>query len=322
MTRRLALLALLAAAPLPADEQAPQTPAEKLIAEGHWKRARALAEALYRQNPHDPLANFLMSQIRNAFGDRDSPPKLAEKAVALAPNVAKFHRQMAEVIGVMAQQSNMVHQYFLARRFKHEIDAALALDPRDVQALRDLMEYYLLAPGIAGGDQDKARATAARIAAIHPCEGYLAEARLAGFRKETARQESLLRKAVEADPANFHARETLAAYALAPEHLDLDLAAQQGREAIARDPARIAGYSILADVYAVRGSIAELDALLEAAEKNVPDDLAPYYRAADRLLRTGRDSTLAARYLRKYLTQEPEGNQPTLADARAKLAAA
>ena len=127
---------------------------------------------------------------------------------------------------------------------------------------------------------------------------------------------------MEADPANFRARETLAAYPLAPEHLNLDLAAQQGREAIARDPTRITGYSILAEVYAVRGSIAELDALLEAAEKNVPDDLAPYYRAADRHLRTGRDSTLAARYLRKYLTQEPEGNQPTLAAARAKLAAA
>jgi len=317
--RGAALCALYSAAALFAAEP---TPAEKLILEGHWKRARALVEARYRQAPGDPLANFLLSQIRNAFGDRDSPPKLAGKAVTLAPNIAKYHRQMAEVIGVMAQQSNMLSQLFLARRFKHEIDTALSLDPRDVQALRDLMEYYLLAPGIAGGDQDKARATAARIAALDPCEGYLVEARLAGFRKEAGRVEDLLRNAVTADPANFRARETLAAWALAPEHLDLALAEQQGRESIARDPTHVTGYSILAEVYAARGSWSELDALLETGAKAVPDDLTPYYRAAARIIANGHDLPRAIRYLRQYLSQKPEGNEPTLADAQARLASA
>jgi tetratricopeptide (TPR) repeat protein len=319
VTRRLALGALMAAARLVAGEQ---TPAEKLIVEGHWKRARDLVEPRYREAPDDPLANFLLSQIRNAFGNREAPPKLAEKAVALAPNVAKFHRQMAEVIGVMAQQANMLRQLMLARRFQHEIDAALALDPKDLQALRDLMEFYLLAPGIVGGDQEKARSTAARITAIDLSEGYLAKARLAGFRKEAGRVEGLLKKAVEADPGNFRAREALATYELAPEHQNLDIAAAQGRDAIACDHGRVLGYSILAEVYAAQESWSELDALLETAEKNVPDDLTPYFRAADRLLRTGRDPARAERYLRKYVSQEPEGNEPTLATAQAKLAEA
>ena len=318
MTRRLAFFILLAAALWAGG----QTPAEKLIAEGHWKRARAIVEPRYREDPGDPLANFLLSQIRNAFGDRESPPKLAEKAVTLAPHVARFHRQMAEVIGVMAQQANVLRQLLLARRFQREIDVALALDPKDLQALRDLMEFYLLAPGIAGGDLDKARATAARIAAIDPSEGCLAETQLAGYRRETARVEGLLKKAEEAGPGNFRAIETLADYELAPEHQNLDLAAQEGREAIARDPSRVTGYSILAEVYAARESWGELDALLGTAEKNVPDDLTPYYRAAGRLLHTDRDIPRAESYLRKYLSQEPEGNQPALAEARAKLAGA
>lgn len=319
MNRRQAVWSLVAVAPLVAGQS---TPAERLIAEGHWKRARAIVEARYAEAPNDPLANFLLSQIRNAFGDRDSPPKLAEKAVALDPSVAKYHRQMAEVIGVMAQQANMFHQFLLARRFKREIDAALALDPSDLQALRDLLEYYLLAPGIAGGDQEKARSTAARIAAIDPGEGFLAEARLAEFRKETGRVEGLLKKAAEAGTSNFRARESLAAYELSPAHLNLDVAAQQGREAIARDPSRVTGYSILAEVYAARQSWSELDALLDAAGKQVPDDLTPYYRAADRLLAAGQNFPLAVKYLRKYTSQVPEGNQPRLAEAQAKLAAA
>ena len=55
------------------------------------------------------------------------------------------------------------------------------------------------------------------------------------------------------------------------------------------------------------------------AAKQVPDDLAPQYRAADRLLAAHRDPSRAERYLRAYLGQEPEGNQPPLAEAHWKL---
>src|SRR5262245_9779050 len=152
-----------------------QTPAEKLIEAGHWKQARALVEARMRAVPEDALAHFLLSQIRNAFGDRSTPLPLAEKAVALDGRTAKYHRQLAEVIGVTEQHSNAVQQFLLARRFRKEIEIALALDPRDVQALRDLVEFYLLAPGIAGGDRKKAAATAERMSSIHAAEGLLAQ---------------------------------------------------------------------------------------------------------------------------------------------------
>jgi hypothetical protein len=36
----------------------------------------------------------------------------------------------------------------LERQFKREIETGLAEDPRDLQALRDLMEFYLLAPAL------------------------------------------------------------------------------------------------------------------------------------------------------------------------------
>jgi tetratricopeptide (TPR) repeat protein len=54
-----------------------------------------------------------------------------------------------------------------------------------------------------------------------------------------------------------------------------------------------------------------------AARRAVPDDAVPYYRAAERLLAA--DPGRAERYLRVYLAQEPEGNQPSAADAHWKL---
>ena len=59
--------------------------------------------------------------------------------------------------------------------------------------------------------------------------------------------------------------------------------------------------------------------MLAQAEKAVPDDLTPYYEAGTVLLDEHSDLTRAERYFRKYLSQEPEGNEPRLAEARGQL---
>jgi tetratricopeptide (TPR) repeat protein len=291
---------------------------EKLIEAGHWKKARAIAEARLRADSRDALANFLLSQIRNAFGDRESPVVFAEKAVSLNGAVAKYHRQIAEVLGVKAQHSGIFQQLVLARRFKKEIDTAIALDPADLQALRDLMEFYLLAPAIAGGDKAKATVMAERIASIDPAEGFSAMARLAAFRGDRSQVEGLLRKAVEQEPGRYRSRMALASFYSANDEANPE-AVEQARQAVKIDPGRAEAYAILAHAYAARGQWAELESILVVAEKEAPDDLVPYYRAAEALLGSNRAVERAARYLRKYLGSEPEGNEPTLAQAHGKL---
>jgi tetratricopeptide (TPR) repeat protein len=280
------------------------THAEILIEAGHWKRARVLVEAAIHARPNDPLANFLLSQIRHAFGDDASPLPLAEKAVALDGGVAKYHRQVAEAVGVAAQHANPVQQLFLARRFRKEIDRALALDPEDVQAWRDLMEYYRLAPGIAGGDRARAAAVARRIDAIDPAEGLMAQAELS-----PGEAQDLYRKAVACRPLNYRARIALARSYLEKPRQNRHAAEEQARAAIGIDSGRVDAYAILARLYAEEGRWSDLDTLLETAERSVPDDLTPYYRAGEA---AHRDSGRARRYFQHYLTQPPEGNEPIL----------
>ena len=292
---------------------------DELIAAGHWKRARSIVEPRFQNAPSNALNCFYLSQIRNAFGDRSSPLPLAEKAVALDGRTARYHRQLAEVLGVTAQHANLMQQLFLARRFRKELDAALALDPGDVQAHRDLLEFYLLAPGIAGGDTRKAAATADRIAQLDAAEGFLARARIAEFEKQPGEMEAALHHAVEAAPANYKVRIALAQFYLNASPPRLDDAAEQAQRAVQLDGGRVEAYAILAVVYASRDDWDALDSLLATAVNAVPDDLVPYYRAAEKILAQGRNPARAARYLRSYLQQPPEANEPTAADARAKL---
>jgi tetratricopeptide (TPR) repeat protein len=311
--------ALLSAGLLAINSAAAQSLPETLIEAGHWKRARAIVEPRIREYPRDALANFLLSQIRNAFGDHESPLAFAENAVSIDGSVAKYHRQVAEALGVKAQHSGMFQQLILARRFKREIDAAIALDPRDLQALRDLMEFYLLAPGIAGGDKTKARDTAARIAVINPAEGFSAQARLAASNGQGNQIEGLLRKAGDAEPLSYRARIALASFYQSPDHANPQEAERQAKEAVKIDPGRVDGYAILSQIYAARGRWTDLDSLLAIAGRDVPDDLLPVYRAGETLLDSNQEFERAVRYLRQYVAGEPEGNAPTLAEARLKL---
>jgi len=253
---------------------------EKLIEEGHWKRARAIVEPWIREKPNDALANFLLSQIRNAFQDLRAPLGLAERVVQLDGGTAKYHRQLAEVLGVTAQHSGALQQLFLARRFKKEIDIALAEDPGDSQSLRDLMEFYLLAPGVAGGDRARAQVVTDQIGRLNVAEGYFAQARLAEMDKDSSKLEALLRKAVEAQPENYRARRALASFYLSADHRNYDLAEQQARAAVTIDRGRVEGYATLAEVSAMRGNWAGMEAVLAAAEQEIPDDMTPCYRAA------------------------------------------
>lgn len=309
--------ALLAMCCLAMAGALPQSPPEKLIEEGHWKQARAIVEPWYRQRPDDPLANFLMSQVRNAFHDRQTPLGFAERAVQLDGSTAKFHRQLAECLGVEAQHSGTVRQLFLARRFKKEIDIALSEDPKDLQALRDLLEFYLLA-GIAGGDKSKAREIARQIGRFNPAEGYLAEARIAEFDKDDRKVEALFRKAVESQPGSYKARIALAAFALSRLR-NQELATQQAREAVRIDRGRVEAYAILAEATASAANWSEMNAILAGAEREIPDDLTPAYRAAVAISERHRELPRAERLLRKYLGTKPEGNAPTLADAHWQL---
>jgi tetratricopeptide (TPR) repeat protein len=310
---RLAVL-LLAIVPLSA-----QSTAEKLIAEGHWKRARTIVEATTHGNPQDALSCFLMSQIKAAFGDRQAPLPLAEKAVALDARTAKYHRQVAEVIGMMAESSGAFSQFLMAHRFSREIHLALELDGKDLQAWRDLEEFYLLAPAIAGGSRNDARNTAHTIARLDPVAGFLAEARLAEAEKLPEKARERYRRAVEAAPSNYHALIALAQFDLGRGHENLDEAAREAAEAVRIDGARAEAYAVLAEVFAARSDWTNLDHVLESAERTAPDDFLPFYRAGERLLAAASDLRRAESYFRKYLSQDPEGNTPSHAEAHWKL---
>ena len=79
-------------------------------------------------------------------------------------------------------------------------ERAVALDPANREAVGDLFDYYLGAPGFLGGGANKAEALAAKVAQRDPAEGHYYQAQLDEHRKEYDSAEQHLRTAVELAP--------------------------------------------------------------------------------------------------------------------------
>jgi predicted Zn-dependent protease len=305
-----------------ARDSAPSAPgaeAVALIQAGHWKRARAILEPEVKAHPNDPRACDLLAQVKMLFKDFDGALRLAQHAVDLDGRNSDFHLTLGHVYGQMAARASMFAAGALAVRFRKEVETALALDPRNLDALDSMMQFKFQAPTLMGGDKDEAHALAEKITLINASEGYLAHATLAELEKNAAQMEMYYEKAVQANPRNYAALIALAKFYSQPAHPKYDEATKNAQSALDLDPGRIGAPCVLARVYAVEERWSDLDEVLTAAEKSDPDDLCPYYEAAQALLERHKELRRAEDYVKKYLSQEPEGGEPDSADAHRLL---
>ena len=123
-----------------------------------------------------------------------------QKAVAADPNHSDYHLWLGRAFGRRAETSSPFTAPGLASRARRCFEKAVELNPRNGEAMNDLFEYYVQAPGFLGGGLDKAAALAQRIQDLDPAEYHFAQAQLAEKRKEWGTAEQQLRRAVDLAP--------------------------------------------------------------------------------------------------------------------------
>lgn len=307
------LLALI----LKAGEPDPQL----LIDNGHYKRARTLVEAAYRAHPNDARANYLMARLQHGFGNLNEAVKYGEAAVRLDSKASAYHRELGEIYADQAEAASIFRQLGLARKCRAEFEAALAIAPKDPDNLYDQMLFFLQAPGVVGGDKNKAVEIANEIVKADPGRGYLALAHIARSGKEEGRVEELYKKAGESNPGNYEARISLATFHLEAKHANPGAAEQHLKAALDLNPDRIEAYRLLAFALVLQDRFDDAGKVISRAEAAVPDDISPSYYAARAMLRSGKELAKAEAYLKKYLaeTKEPEPGAPSIALAHWSL---
>jgi tetratricopeptide (TPR) repeat protein len=96
-------------------------------------------------------------------GDVDQAITQFEKAVAVKPANSDAHYYLGQAYARKAEKTGMFGGMSWAGKAKDEWLRAVELNPNSVDPRLRLIEFYIMAPGIAGGDEDKAMEQAAEL---------------------------------------------------------------------------------------------------------------------------------------------------------------
>ena len=168
--------------------------------------------ALLDQHSYNSPTNFLIGRNYFMMGDFKKATDYFLKATSGNPTNSEYMDWLGRTYGKRAETSNPLSAPGYASKARQAFEKAVELDGKNSEALSDLFDYYLEAPGFLGGGYDKAQAVAERIAAVDPPEGYYVKAQLDKKRKEFGAAEQHFRKAVAVAPQEVGHLITLAKF--------------------------------------------------------------------------------------------------------------
>lgn len=227
----------------------------------------------------DGAVYALMGRNYYMQGEQKRATEALEKALAADPGSSEYALWLARAYGRRAETASPFTAPSLANKARQNFERAVQLDPRNLEALTDLMEYYLEAPGFLGGGFDKAQELVERIRAVSAPDGYWAQARLAEKHKQYSTAEDQLRRAIEASPR------------------------QVGR------------FIELAKFLARQGRIQEADQSLARATEVAGDSPRLMFAKADLYVRTNHKLPEARELLKRYLDCQLTAEDPPRSEA-------
>ena len=154
---------------------------------------------------------FLVGEVRATTADDklaayDKGREIGKRAVELAPRDPEAHVWYGINTGRWGQTKGIMRSLFLLPTVREEVDATLALDPRNLRALALSGNVFFEVPRIAGGDREKAEQQFRKALEIDPhftvARVDLARVLIAAGRHADARRE-LQRVIDERQPNNI-----------------------------------------------------------------------------------------------------------------------
>lgn len=247
----------------------------------------AALRVLDSQPAKDAATHHLIGRCHYLLADFKKASEAFERAVAAEPGNSGYRLWLGRAWGRRAETSSFITAPGYASRARHSFEKAVELDPGNLEAMSDLFEYYLQAPGILGGGVDKAAALAKRIGELDPAEYHWAQARLAEKRRQFQTAEDHLRRAAELAPKQVGRILDLARFLAKQGRWEESEAAFRQARQLAPDSPKVLFEQASAYIRAGRNTGAAEELLQRyLASRLTPDD--PPRREAERLLRRAR----------------------------------
>jgi tetratricopeptide (TPR) repeat protein len=192
--------ALLGASPLAAQAHHPVQGAIRLFAAHDYSGARAVFTMLAGADPKDAAAAYYLGRIAMVDGNVRDAIRWMERAVSLDERRSDYHRWLGRAYAAQVQRVGRFKQARLAGKILDAFETAISLDPANVGARRDLLQFYIVAPPFVGGSMSKAKVEARAIRAQDPALGHVATGWIAEAERNPEAAEREYQTAISAFP--------------------------------------------------------------------------------------------------------------------------
>jgi len=254
---------------------------------GEADKALSLISALPQGGAHDAEAQNLACRVRLTMKQWDAATHSCETATRLDGQDATQHLWLGRALGEKAGHASFLSAYSLGKRVCAEFEAAVRLNGRDAEALSDLGEFYVEAPGMVGGGTDKAEHIAQQLDHVDGARAHQLRARIA------------------------------------EAHKDFGTAEREYRAAISSGAHPALHWTTLASFFRRRQQWQEVDAAVHSAYAAANHDryaAVAFYDGAGVLIESHRDPGFAAKLLETYLASNNKTEEAPAFEAHLRLA--
>jgi len=143
-------------------------------------------------------AQSLLCSLYSSIDQHDRAIQACEAAAKAAPNNSTYALELARAYGDKADHSGAFTGMRMVGKIRGSFERAVRLDPSNVEALSDLGQFYVEAPGIAGGGTDKARDLVEKLKPLSPARSHRLAAMIAAKSHDDATAEAEYQAAIAA----------------------------------------------------------------------------------------------------------------------------
>jgi tetratricopeptide (TPR) repeat protein len=164
---------------------------------GRYTRAVDALNSAIANSPNDASLHALLGESYYQLREFPRAASSLERAVQLEPKNSEYHDWLGRAEGRRAEESIFLSAMSLARKTHREFEIAVELDPRNLEAQRDLIRFEMNAPGAVGGGDDKAQRHIDALEKIDAVEGQLARGEFFATKKRLAEADAVFDKILE-----------------------------------------------------------------------------------------------------------------------------
>jgi tetratricopeptide (TPR) repeat protein len=257
------------------EDVSPLQAAEILMEEHDYEAAAERLLALLQTSDRDGETCILLSKAFLKLEDVEQTLDYALKAVELLPESGAAHHAHARALGLKMMKGNKLAAMMVLPQWKKALFQAVELDPSLIDARAEQIFFYIVTPGLLGGDLDKGLELSLELEKLDPVRGKLMSS-LAHFQKD-----------------------------------EVDQAVELCRAGATEFPEKAGEFHVtVAGFHARKEKFEEADLAFEAARAGARDE--PYYRALHGQAKMRIDASFeqqqAVTLLDEYISAAPRGD--------------